>query len=159
VCLPGQPDCAACPLGAVCRARACRQQSELPMLRLRKPVRAVREYALVMRQNGQVWLEQRHDGQLMAGLWTFPRFASRQALRQALPTGSLTALGVVTHSVLNRRITVRAFQAGVSSSRFRVSAATRARWFPVRHLSRLALPAADRRLAASLGTKEVGTGR
>lgn len=149
VCIPGAPLCESCPLRRVCLAKAAKKAEALPILRKRKPTKSCTEYAAVCRRNGKVRLEQRSDGELMAGLWTFPRFASRSALVNHFAWKQLAPVGKVTHSIMDRRITVRALQgedpAVELPSNGRVS-----RWVPIARLDNVALPSADRQIAALL---------
>ena len=73
VCLPnGSPDCAGCPLAALCEANRLGLQDALPVRR-KKAARRVEELTvyLLVRQ-GRVALRRREETGLLAGLWEFP---------------------------------------------------------------------------------------
>ncbi len=72
VCLPRAPDCPACPLAALCRARARGLEARLPARRPRPAPLAVRLEALLVERAGRVLLVRRPDGGRMEGLWELP---------------------------------------------------------------------------------------
>ena len=147
VCLPDSPRCCSCPVHRVCRARIQGKASGLPILRKRKPARSIQQCAVIVRRGGSYLLERRNEGELMAGLWTFPRFESRRQVQTRFPGLQTRPIGQITHSVMDQRITVKAFM--VDTNTIGEPAST-ARWVSHRQLRSLALPAADRRLAALL---------
>ncbi|MSR64615.1 MAG: A/G-specific adenine glycosylase [Verrucomicrobiae bacterium] len=146
VCLPGSPLCEVCPLTQVCEAKRCGKSAELPVLRKRKPVRDVIQYALILQRGHQVLVRQRRDGELMAGLWGFPRFKSVRLMRQRFPHLAITRIGQIVHSVMNERITVCAMAASANGES-PLSGHGDTEWVTIRKLRRLALPSADRQLA------------
>jgi A/G-specific adenine glycosylase len=144
VCLPESPRCDHCPMSRVCRARCAGVAGQVPRLRKRKPTRSITQYALVLRRGDKLVLRRRGHGEIMAGLWSFPRFESWRALRKQYPRLAIAPLGKVTHTVMTQRITVRAFLASPNGD----ATPSASRWFSIAHARGLALPAADRRLAA-----------
>jgi A/G-specific adenine glycosylase len=144
VCLPDSPQCDRCPMAGVCRAHHTGMADRVPLLRKRKPAQPVTQYALILRRGNKLLLRQRNNGELMEGMWSFPRFDSQRELRNYHPRVQPAPLGVVTHSVMNQRITVKAMLARSNHA----PATPGSRWFSVFALQHIALPAADRRLAA-----------
>ena len=67
VCLPGQPDCAACPVTLWCATRG-------PLARAAKELRQVKQIAyLLAQQDNRVYLVQRSAAEsLMPGMWELP---------------------------------------------------------------------------------------
>lgn len=147
VCLPDEPRCACCPLKWVCRGRLSGNASQLPVLRRRKATRSVRQYALILRRKDKVWLERRMHGELMAGLWGFPRFQTMRAIHQQHPELPARKIGTIVHSVMQQRITVHAMLASRNGEQHAVTTTRLARWIRLRDLRSFALPSADRRLA------------
>jgi A/G-specific adenine glycosylase len=73
VCLPANPQCRDCPIGADCRARAAGTVAQLPVkLRKTEPV-AIAAVLLLVRRGGRVLLRQKEAGaRRMAGFWELP---------------------------------------------------------------------------------------
>jgi len=75
VCTRRQPRCTQCPLQAVCVARAQGREAALP-LKTRRAVRGRRASALLLlRQGERLWLVQRPEQGVWAGLWCLPELA------------------------------------------------------------------------------------
>lgn len=105
LCLAREPQCLICPLQQPCRARAAGRPTDYPV-KTRKLKRSRREnWWLWLESGGAVWLQQRPDTGVWAGLWTLPLFESEAALQQAwrdldatLPLAALpTVHHVLTH--------------------------------------------------------------
>ncbi len=72
VCLPsGAPDCAACPMAALCRSRDGGWRRR-PVRREKKPRRREALTVFLLRCDGLTALRKRPDSGLLAGLWEFP---------------------------------------------------------------------------------------
>jgi len=73
VCLPKAPRCAACPLAALCRARAAGTAAHLPVkLRKKEPVK-IASVLLVVRSGARILLRRREgSARRMAGFWELP---------------------------------------------------------------------------------------
>lgn len=158
VCVPGEPKCGLCPLAKGCEGRKRGKASLLPVLRKRQPTRDVRQFAAICRRGNRVLLRQRREGELMAGLWAFPRCETKTELRRHYGVNGAKPFAVVTHAVMNQRITVVAYHTAQASRRSTVEEATdnmsgppsSSRWVPIRSLPSVAMPTADRKLAALL---------
>lgn len=111
LCLPGTPDCLACPLKAFCLAFREGEPERLPLMPGRKPPKVQPTLVSLLFCGGQVWLTQRRE-RLLQGLYVFhlqqtddPAQAERGL---ALAPGSLRPLGearhVFTHRVWEMRI-------------------------------------------------------
>lgn len=155
VCVPGEPKCELCPLAKACEGRRRNKANQLPVLRKRQATRNVREFAAICRRGEEVLLQQHADGELMAGLWGFPRCETKQELRRRFGVNGAMPIAVVRHTIMNRKITVEAYQVGQASCLSlprswtgKMPVLRSSRWFPVRKLVSLALPSADRQLAA-----------
>lgn len=93
ICLPnGAPDCARCPLAALCEAKRLGLQDALPVRR-KKAARRVEELTvyLLIRDN-RVALRRREETGLLAGLWEFPHVPGSLGEEQA--GAPLSAWGV-----------------------------------------------------------------
>ncbi len=72
VCLPGTPNCPACPLGALCAAHEQGRETEFPVMPEKKPRRIQPRTVFLLEYKGLVALSRRPDKGLLAGLWEFP---------------------------------------------------------------------------------------
>ena len=124
VCVPGTPRCLLCPLREDCDARAAGLEGTIPETAPRRPARAVRFAAALVRDDrGRTLLLRRPDGGLLGGMWELPQAevgegadaaaALSDLLHERLggrwQVGALRAR--VKHSILDRRIALEAFDA------------------------------------------------
>jgi A/G-specific adenine glycosylase len=73
VCLPRQPDCDACPLRSVCRARKRGVAAEYPVGVPKKPIPHRHIAAgIIRRADGRILIAQRPPKGLLPNLWEFP---------------------------------------------------------------------------------------
>ena len=80
VCSSRRPACDACPLAAACVARAEGRPEAYPV-KTRKLKRSKRAHALLwLDHQDQVWLVQRPQTGVWAGLWTLPEFDTEHSL-------------------------------------------------------------------------------
>lgn len=99
ICLARSPQCLLCPVQTECAARRTGTQDRFP-IKTRKLKRGQRENAWLWLVRGdELWLCQRPDSGVWAGLWSLPEFASPQALGAATRDwpGERTALPSFTH--------------------------------------------------------------
>lgn len=92
ICLPNRPPlCDACPVRALCRARAAGCEGTLPV-RGKKPERKLdRRTVLLVRSGTRTLLHKRQARGLLAGLWEFPNYAGELSEKEALD--AVRALG------------------------------------------------------------------
>jgi A/G-specific adenine glycosylase len=124
VCVPRRPRCPYCPQRDGCEARARGLEERIPAVPRRRPARAVRLAAALVRDGrGRTLLLRRPDGGLLGGLYELPAAevgegddaaaALSGALRARLGgrwrIGALRAR--VRHSILDRRIALEAYDA------------------------------------------------
>lgn len=84
LCTARKPACERCPLAASCVAHARGEPEALPV-KTRKLKRGQRENALLLLQRGgSVWLQQRPDTGVWAGLWVPPLFESTLQLEETV---------------------------------------------------------------------------
>jgi A/G-specific adenine glycosylase len=99
VCLARAPQCLLCPVQPHCAARRAGTQEQFP-IKTRKLKRGRRDNAWLWLSRGdKLWLCQRPDKGVWAGLWSLPEFESPQALEQlsAEWPGSGVVLPSFTH--------------------------------------------------------------
>ncbi|TDM08632.1 MAG: A/G-specific adenine glycosylase [Ideonella sp. MAG2] len=152
VCVQRKPDCAACPLAAQCVAKAQGRPEDYPVKR-RKLVRSQRAHAVLWLVQGErVWLVQRPQTGVWAGLWALPEFEDLAALERAIADwpGEQQALPTIHHVLTH-------FDWALSPVRLRLPAAAEVdeilaqqwpngRWVPVVRLDDYGLPAPLKKL-------------
>lgn len=84
VCLPGTPDCDACPLAPYCAAHAAGNETEFPHMPAKKPRRLEEKTVFVLRCGTRQALNRRPDKGLLAGLWELPNRPGRMDVETAL---------------------------------------------------------------------------
>ena len=72
ICMPGTPDCGACPLERLCRAARTERPWDWPVTGAKKPRRIQQRTVFILEHQGRIALTQRPDKGLLAGLWEFP---------------------------------------------------------------------------------------
>ena len=153
VCRARRPDCERCPLAASCAARAAGTPERFPV-KSRRLRRGRREAALLwLRRGGRLWLVQRPERGVWAGLWSLPEFDSVATLEQAVDgwPGQGEWLAPVAHALTHFDWTLHPLAWRLPARTPVPAAAGPGRWFtPVQALS-LGLPAPVRRLIESGG--------
>ena len=91
VCTPRDPRCAACPLEALCSARATGRVAALPRIEAKKKVPVIKMVAAVLQSGPLVLLARREEGGLFGGLWEPPMV---EAATIAASRAQLAAVGV-----------------------------------------------------------------
>ena len=91
VCLPGTPDCGACPLQAMCAAHGLGRETDFPVMPDKKPRRVQPRTVFLLEHDGLIALTRRPDKGLLAGLWEFPNvdgaLSEAEAMAQAAAWG------------------------------------------------------------------------
>ena len=72
VCLPRNPNCAACPLNILCVAYKEDRQTELPLMKAKAPIPHLLVSAGILRQDDTVLIARRPPNGLLGGMWEFP---------------------------------------------------------------------------------------
>ncbi len=135
ICTPANPRCNLCPMRGVCVARTMGRQDVLPNRGPRRThVRIVHDTAWVRRGN-KFLLQRRPAKGLLAGMWELPPLAGNgfRSGRQLLG---------LRHTITNKKIQLRVFECRLSKSQ---KTNRTSRWVSSEDLSRLTLPAAQRR--------------
>ncbi len=117
VCVPnGQPDCGACPLASVCKARSAGTAGLLPNKAPKKPRDVENRTVFALYSNGAPLLKKRPDKGLLAGLYELPNVPGTLSTGQAAewmtahglhPVGDLSvysAKHVFTHIEWHMRV-------------------------------------------------------
>lgn len=154
LCLARSPQCLICPVNALCVAAREGRPERYPV-KTRKLKRGVREHVwLWLRWGERVWLVQRPDSGVWAGLWSLPEFDGTEALGEASAgwPGQGEALPSFTHVLTHldwtlhpRRCTLPAGAPSAQVDRI-VSGWPSGRWFTMDEALSAGLPAPLRKL-------------
>ena len=114
VCTPRDPRCGACPIEALCAARASGRVQELPVIEAKKKVPVVKMFAAVLRRGSHVLLARREEGGLFGGLWEPPMVEAAsleeaRALLSAVGIGAaveLLSAGQIKHVLSHKELRV-----------------------------------------------------
>ncbi len=163
VCTPQRPNCPACPLKRLCKARRDKLVDELPNLGERVSITARRFTACVIEHNGAVLVRQRPTGVVNGHLWEFPNVEVALKTSAAVAhkhleaelgctLDSLTPLATVKHTITRYRITLNAFRGELNGAMPKAAAGT---WIAKNELEQLPFTSAHRRV---LGAARLGAG-
>ena len=154
VCLAREPTCNACPLNPVCAAARAGTQASYPV-KTRRLTRGQREHLwLVLRWRDRVWLVQRPDRGVWAGLWSLPEFDTAAELERACaawpghPQPGETFTHALTHFDWTLHPVHWSLPARTGATRMKAIVARwpQGRWFTLDEALRLGLPAPLRKL-------------
>jgi A/G-specific adenine glycosylase len=159
ICTPQSPRCAVCPAAGHCRAFAEGLTDEIPAPRRKRASVHMKIAAAILRDpGGRTLLVQdpgAHDTVLFSRMWQFPavevtrnpKAELRAHLSKTLSLAkiSLEALPAARHGVTFRNITLLPFLAKVRA----LPKLPRTRILPLRHLSKLPISSATRKIAAA----------
>jgi A/G-specific adenine glycosylase len=168
VCTPRSPNCASCPVAAVCAARRLNLVAEIPAANKKTRYEEVREAAVVIRdgRTSKVLLRQCGPNERWAGLWDFPRFPieavdeasldkqliDKVAALTGLCIEPLRRLTTLKHGVTRFRITLDCHEARRIGGRLGRRASL-ARWLSPVRLSDLPLSVTGRQISELLNTR------
>ncbi len=125
ICTPRSPRCLLCPLGEDCVAKRNGLQARLPELPPRPKTTDVVMGAALVEEKGKILLYRRTRTELLRDLWELPlgECAKGERPRQAIVREAKETYGIalevgeellrVKHSIMNRRITLHAFEAAL----------------------------------------------
>jgi len=154
LCLVRAPQCLICPAHDVCAAGRAGTAERYPV-KTRKLKRGQREHVwLWLRWREQVWLVQRPDTGVWAGLWSLPEFDSREAFdaTSAAWPGAAEELPSFTHVLTHLDWTLHPLRwtlparTGAARIAAIVSAWPSGRWFSLDEALAAGLPAPLRKL-------------
>ena len=107
VCIPENPLCLLCPVAAFCQAREAGNPQTYPRGQKKTIYEDRILAAAVIVRDGKILLVQRSGKGLLKDLWEFPMVDGDSVkLAEKWPIAILSALPVVRHSILNRRLRI-----------------------------------------------------
>ena len=152
VCTPKKPQCAKCPIANACIAKAEGQPEAYPV-KTRKLKRSSEQLWLLqaVTRQGDVWLMQRPQTGVWAGLYCLPVFQSYEAMLAALPAKYRTQLQdgeVFKHVLTHKDLHLHPLQLRLPSAVKLGAAMGEGQWFAAADWPSLGLPAPVRKLLA-----------
>ena len=155
VCVPGTPNCDACPLSAFCDAYKTGDAADLPILPKAKPQKIIPWAVLLIRSGDRVLMRKRTE-KLLQGLWCFPMFEGESAPEDLLPLVSkklhlylspLRDAGPARHVFTHQIWQMRLYKTDAEAS---ASAPAGYEFIPLDRIKDLTLPAAMNAAVAAL---------
>lgn len=176
ICTPRSPNCAACPVRALCVAHKKELQEQIPNIGKRQKVTEQRFIAFVVERDGKFLVRQRPNGVVNAHLWEFPNVEVGASAGRARPTVRATArqtengaqstatscqpsdfrvtsakpFCIVKHSITRYRITLEAWRAELCRSTPRRKPAPQGEWCSLTQLHQLAFTSAHKKILTRL---------
>ncbi len=164
ICTPGQPDCPACPLVAVCLAHGRGVEAARPTMQPRaRPPHHTVVAGIIQDEAGALLLIRRPLHGLLAGLWGFPggvlladetaEDGLRRTMRAQIgvEVAPIALLGRIKHAYTHFRITLFAWRCRHTAGVPQPLQCAEVRWVMPDALPALAFPATDARILRLLG--------
>ena len=155
VCVPGTPNCDACPLSDFCDAYKTGDAADLPVLPKAKPQKIIPWSVLLIRSGDRVLMRRRTE-KLLQGLWCFPMFEVESAPDELLSLvskklhlqlSSLRDAGTARHVFTHQIWQMRLYKTDAEAS---ASAPAGYEFIPLDRIKDLTLPAAMNAAVAAL---------
>ncbi len=163
ICAPNDPRCPDCPLSGRCRARTRASADRIPA---RKPPRlrphVVIAVGVIMREDGQVFIQRRPEHKMLGGLWEFPggKMEPGESPEHAVQREVLEELGVevtvvrevatVRHDYTHLRVTLHAFLCRAGRGEPSPRDASEWTWTPLDQIARYPFPRANHKVIEAL---------
>ena len=163
VCTPRAPQCTACPVKTLCRARGQGLQEKIPRKRRKKPIPHIQVGAGIVWRRGKILLCKRLPDAMLGGLWEFPGGKQHpgetipECIRRELKEECDLDVTVgdhlvdVTHTYSHLRVTLRVYHARSLRGRVKRIGCADSRWVRPEDIPTFPLPAADIKILEALG--------
>ncbi|MCY7314646.1 MAG: A/G-specific adenine glycosylase [Rubrivivax sp.] len=151
VCTARKPTCLLCPLAGDCQALAQGKPESYPV-KGKKARRSQREHALLwLQHSGRVWLVQRPDKGVWAGLWTLPEYSGRPLLEDTVARwpGQGRWQPTIHHALTHFDWTLHVLHWALPRAAAEPAALPAGRWFTLDEALSAGLPAPIRKLLAA----------
>lgn len=162
ICRPAGPDCDACPLAKLCRARRDGTQARLPR---KKKTKTLPHYDMavgVIWKAGKVLIDRRPEQGLLGGLWEFPggKVQAGESHPAAVVREVKEELGIdvqvlaglesVEHAYSHFRVSLHFFTCRYVAGRCRPRQVAACKWVSPSQLEQYAFPSANREILRKL---------
>ncbi len=163
VCLPKNPDCAACPLARCCLAGQAGNPLDYPKKAPKKKVpHLIVGAAVVTNPQGEILIAQRRDEDMLGGLWEFPggKQEPGESIRECIARELLEELGIhvdvgeflitVKHAYSHFTMDLHTYFATIRSGRPKTLECRDFQWLEVSALRKLPYSKADLKIIEAL---------
>jgi A/G-specific adenine glycosylase len=162
ICTPKSPNCAECPVIAICKAQQLGIQEERPVKKSRSSIPHHIVAAAVIRRNEQVFIAQRPEEGLLGGMWEFPggKIEEDESLDEGLKREICEELGVeieigepfgvYQHAFSHFKITLHAFECHLRNGTPIPYEHKDLRWVKISELHHFPMGKIDRQIAKKL---------
>lgn len=164
LCTPRSPDCANCPVAAICKAYQLGVQDERPLTETRRQVPHYTVTAAVIQRDGRVLIAQRPAAGLLGGMWEFPggKQEPEETLAACLEREILEELGtqvmvgepvgIFRHAYTHFKVTLHAFHCTLNGAEPQAIEASNLRWVLPVELAGFPMGKIDRQISRHLFT-------
>ena len=165
LCTPRAPDCPACPLEGICRARALGVQEQRPVM---EPKPAIPHYLVaagILERDRRVLIARRPSSGLLGGLWEFPGgklqagedlpACLRREIQEELgvTAGVGEEFGVYRHAYTHFRVTLHAFCCTLVEGEPKNLHHSQLAWVRIEELGSYPMGKIDRQIATRLASR------
>lgn len=167
ICTSGNPQCEKCPVSDNCLAYERDTVKHRPVVTKKKRTVYIRMATGILVHKGRIFIQQRQDGDIWAGLWEFPggqmeegelpqETVVREYLEETnLPVRVTGEITTVNHSYMHYQVTLYCYYCELECENEPVlTAADRYQWVEIAELREYAYPAGHRKLLEYIETKE-----
>lgn len=155
VCLPQKPQCVICPLKKICQAFLQTDVENFPPPKPQPVIQKIEVSAAVLFQHGKVYIQQRVEKGLMAGLWEFPggKIEEGESPEECIVREIREELGpemeiegkmtTIRHSYTQFRVTLHVFKGRLLSGEITPTACQKWKWVLPKKLEDYPFPSAN----------------
>jgi A/G-specific adenine glycosylase len=162
VCLPGNPNCAQCPIQGDCQAYTAGRQAEYPHKKPKTKIPHHRVTAAVIRKGKHVLIAQRAQDDMFGGMWEFPggkqeedeslKSCLKREIKEELGVKIKVSeeIGVFSTTYTHFSVTLHAFKCQLDGGRPRPVEVDDLRWVTVDELDGFPMSKLDRLISQEL---------
>ena len=162
ICSPKSPQCAVCPLQAVCKAKKKGIADQIPDRGPKKALKNITVSVAVIKKDGKVFIQKRPQKGLMGGLWEFPggKVENGESKTEALHREIREELGIsiknatllkrIKHAYTSFKVDLHCFEVEYDSGRIKLNSAVEGKWVKPEELKKYPFPAANVKLIKAM---------
>ncbi|MDP3920664.1 MAG: A/G-specific adenine glycosylase [Candidatus Omnitrophota bacterium] len=152
VCAPDNPSCLFCPVSRYCAAYKAGQQSRYPVKAQKEQIEKKQTFALILRKEGKVLIQQQPEKARWGGLWMFPYYERRSSMLKAhgLQANALKRRMQVTHAFTKYRVTLDVYEAEAPAREAQEICEKSHKWVPLGNLKKHAFPSPHQKIVKDL---------
>ncbi len=155
VCIPQKPHCMICPLKKLCQAHLKADVQNFPPPKPQPVIKKIDVSAAVLFRRGKIYIQQRVEKGLMAGLWEFPggKIEKNESPEKCIVREIREELGlemtieekliVIRHSYTQFRVTLHVFKGRLFPGKITPTACQNWKWVALKELEIYPFPSAN----------------